>query len=107
MRPHGVNFSVFSKSSTGVDLLLFNAVNDAQPARVLALDPGKNRTAHYWHAYVPGLQPGQIYSYRVRGASDPHSGLRFDPDKVLLDPYGKAVAVPWHYSRQAACQPRR
>jgi glycogen operon protein len=105
VRPHGVNFSVFSKSSTGVDLLLFNAVNDAQPARVLTLDPGKNRTAHYWHAYVPGLQPGQIYSYRVRGAFDPHRGLRFDPDKVLLDPYGKAVAVPRHYSRQAARQP--
>ena len=105
MCPHGVNFSIFSKSSTGVDLLLFNAVNDAQPARVLTLDPGKNRTAHYWHAYVPGLQPGQIYSYRVRGAFDPHRGLRFDPDKVLLDPYGKAVAVPRHYSRQAARQP--
>jgi glycogen operon protein len=103
--PHGVNFSVFSKSSTGVDLLLFNEVNDAQPARVLALDPGKNWTAHYWHAYVPGLQPGQIYSYRVRGPFDPSRGLRFDPDKVLLDPYGKAVAVPRHYSRQAACQP--
>src|SRR3989441_10378896 len=105
MRPHGVNFSVFSKSSTGVDLLLFNAVHDAQPARVLALDPGKHRTAHYWHAYVPDLQPGQIYAYRVRGAFDPHRGLRFDPDKVLLDPYGKAVAVPRHYSRQAARQP--
>src|SRR2546425_920731 len=105
VRPHGVNFSVFSKSSTGVDLLLFNEVNDAQPARVLALDPGKHRTAYYWHAYVPGLQPGQMYSYRVRGAFDPHRGLRFDPDKVLLDPYGKAVAVPRHYSRQAARQP--
>jgi len=105
VRPHGVNFSVFSKSSTGVDLLLFNAVHDAQPARVLALDPGKHRTAHYWHAYVPDLQPGQIYAYRVRGAFDPHRGLRFDPDKVLLDPYGKAVAVPQHYSRQAARQP--
>ena len=84
VHPQGVNFSVFSKSSTGVDLLLFNAVNDAQPARVLALNPGKNRTAHYWHAYVPGLKPGQIYSYRVRGAFAPDRGLRFDPDKVLL-----------------------
>ncbi len=105
VRPYGVNFSVFSKSSTGVDLLLFKEVHDAQPARVLALDPGKNRTAHYWHAYVPGLKPGQIYSYRVRGAFAPDRGLRFDPDKVLLDPYGKAVAVPRHSSRQAACQP--
>ena len=105
VHPQGVNFSVFSKSSTGVDLLLFNAVNDAQPARVLALNPGKNRTAHYWHAFVPGLQPGQIYSYRVQGPFDPSRGLRFDPAEVLLDPYGKAVAVPRHYSRQAACQP--
>src|SRR5262245_45131001 len=53
---HDVNFNVLSKSSTGVDLLLFNEVNDAQPARVLALDPGKHRTAHYWHASVPDLQ---------------------------------------------------
>ena len=60
--PPGVNVSVFSKSSTGGDLLLFNAVNDVQPARVLALDPGKHRTAHYWHASVHGLQPGQMYS---------------------------------------------
>jgi isoamylase len=67
--------------------------------------PGPNLTYHYWHVFVKGLQPGQLYGYRVHGASDPASGLRFDPTKVLLDPYGRGVVVPKNYSRQAARLP--
>ena len=77
----------------------------AQPARVIRLDPQRHRTYHYWHVFVPGLQAGQLYGYRVSGPCDPARGLRCDPDKVLLDPYGQAVAVPPHYSRRAAQQP--
>ena len=105
LSPNGVNFSLFSKNSTLVELLLFNHVDDAKPARVIILDPWKNRTYHYWHVFVSGLRPGQIYGYRVQGPFEPQRGLRFDPDKILLDPYGRAVAVPKQYSRIAASKP--
>ena len=67
----GVNFSIFSRTATGVDLLLFDDVNDARPARVISLDRRRNRTHHYWHAFVAGLEPGQVYGYRAQGAYDP------------------------------------
>ena len=97
-----MNFSVFSKHATGVELLLFDRVDDAQAARVIRLDPAANRTYHYWHVFVPGVTAGQIYGYRVEGPLDPASGMRFDPTKVLLDPYGRGVVVPDGYSRDAA-----
>jgi isoamylase len=98
----GVNFSVFSKHATGVELLLFDHVDDAKPARVIQIDPAANRTYHYWHMFVPGVRAGQIYGYRVEGPWDPANGLRFDPSKVLLDPYGRGLAVPDGYDRAAA-----
>ncbi|HSE35778.1 MAG TPA: glycogen debranching protein GlgX [Blastocatellia bacterium] len=98
----GVNFSLFSRSATGVELLLFDRADDARPARVIRVDHTTNRTYHYWHVMVPHLQPGQIYGYRVQGPLDPSSGLRFDPAKVLLDPYARGVVVPKTYSRDAA-----
>jgi len=101
----GVNFSVFSRSASGVELLLFDREDDARPQRVVRLDPSANRTYHYWHVFVPGVQPGQIYGYRVEGSNDPPSGRRFDSTKVLLDPYGRGVVVPRTYSREAACGP--
>jgi isoamylase len=98
----GVNFSVYSASATGLDLLLFDDADDAAPARVIALDPPRNRTHHYWHAFVRGLHPGQVYAYRADGPWRPGDGFRFDRTKVLLDPYGRAVAVPRSYDRRAA-----
>ena len=62
--PRGVNFSLFSKHGTGVELLLFDHVDDAQPARTIRLDPVTNRSYHYWHVFVPGLTAGTIYGYR-------------------------------------------
>ena len=103
--PDGVNFSVFSKNATRIDLLLFNRVDDPNPARVISLDPRKNRTYHYWHCFIPGLRPGQVYGYRAAGPLEPEKGLRFDPEKVLLDPYGRSVAVPEGYSHKAASRP--
>jgi glycogen operon protein len=101
-RGGGVNFSVFSRSATGVELLFFDGVDDSRPSRVIAIDPASNRTYHYWHVFVPGVEAGQIYGYRVEGPHDPASGMRFDPGKVLLDPYGRGVVVPKNYSRDAA-----
>jgi len=100
----GINFSLFSRSATGVELLLFDREDDARPARIVRLDPAANRTYHYWHVCVPGIRPGQLYGYRVVGPSDPANGMRFDPAKVLLDPYGRGVVVPKNYSRDAARQ---
>ncbi len=105
LRDDGANFSLFSRSATGVELLFFDRPDDARPSRTIELDPHRHRTYHYWHAFVPRVQPGQLYGYRVRGPSDPSRGLRFDPTKLLLDPYGRGVAVPPTYSRQAAAQP--
>jgi glycogen operon protein len=103
--PDGVNFSVYSKNATGMDLLLFEKASDPKPAHIISLDPGKNRTHHYWHIFLTGLKHGQIYGYRVRGPFKPELGLRFDADKVLLDPYAKCLAIPERYSRHAASLP--
>jgi len=100
--PGGVNFSLFSRSASMVELLFFDREDDGQPARVISIDPVSNRTYHYWHVFVPDVQPGQIYGFRARGPFDPANGLRFDASKLLLDPYGRAVAVPKNYSRDAA-----
>jgi glycogen operon protein len=100
----GVNFSLFSRTATGVELVLFDREDDAAPSRVVPVDPATNRTYHYWHAFVPGVLPGQLYGYRVQGPSAPARGLRFDPSKVLLDPYGRGVVVPKDYTREAARQ---
>lgn len=98
----GVNFSLYSRHASRVELLLFNHTDDSQPDRVIPLDPSLNRTYHYWHVFVPDLKAGQLYGYRIHGPFDPSQGLRFDPQKLLLDPYGRAVVVPKNYSRQAA-----
>jgi isoamylase len=98
----GANFSVFSRSAEGIELLLFDRADDNRPSRVIRMDPCANRTYHYWHVFVPGLQAGQIYGFRAFGPFAPDRGLRFDPSKVLLDPYGRAVTVPVNYSREAA-----
>ncbi len=101
----GVNFSLFSRHATGVELLLFGGVDEVTPSQVISLDPVRMRTYHYWHVFVPGLKAGQLYAYRVTGPETPEQGLRFDSAKVLLDPYGKGVVVPNGFSRSAACPP--
>src|SRR6187200_409466 len=102
VRPDGVNFSVFSKDATLLELLLFDAADAAEPSRTIPLDPKAHRSYHYWHAFVPGLRPGQLYAYRAYGPFAPERGLLFDSDKVLLDPYALGVAVPDGYNREAA-----
>ena len=101
----GANFSLFSRSASRVELLLFDRADAAHPSQVVKLDPQTQRTYHYWHAFVPGVRTGQLYAYRVHGSSDSARGTRFDPSKVLLDPYGRGAVVPPKYSREAAAQP--
>jgi isoamylase len=82
---HGTNFSLFSEHATKVELCLFDA-DDAEE-RV----PVVERTAHTWHVELPGVGAGQRYGYRVHGPYDPHAGHRFNPCKLLIDPYAKAI----------------
>jgi glycogen operon protein len=83
----GVNFSLFSEEATGVELLLFDEHDDTQPIVTIPLDPAVNRSFHFWHVYVRHLTAGYHYAYRVHGPDVAHG--RFDPEKVLLDPYAK------------------
>jgi isoamylase len=103
--PGGANFALFAKRSTGAQLLLFDGADAPKPSRVIDLDPRANRTYHYWHVFVPGVTADQIYAYRVARPFDPARGLRFEPDKVLLDPDGKCIARPAARSREAARRP--
>jgi len=105
LRNGGANFSLFSRDATLIELLFFDRADDGRPSRVVALDPAVHRTYHYWHVFVPGIKAGQLYGYRAHGPAEPAAGLRFDPGKVLLDPYGRGVVVPPNYSRAAAAEP--
>ncbi|MFT4039769.1 MAG: glycogen debranching protein GlgX [Thermomicrobiales bacterium] len=84
----GVNFAIASCDATRVELCLFARPDDPYEAGRIVLP---ERTQHVWHGYVPGLGPGQAYGYRVYGAYRPDQGLRFNPAKLLLDPYARAI----------------
>ncbi len=98
----GVNFSVYAKEATRVELLLFEHADSPGPSRVLELSAPTHTSFHYWHAFVPGLVAGQVYGYRVDGPYRPESGAEFNAAKVLLDPYGRLVVTPKSYDRSAA-----
>lgn len=100
----GVNFSLFSKYATAIELLLFDDTNSPVPSRTILLTPQTNRTFFYWHIFVHGIGVGQVYAYRVYGPDNPAQGHRFDPDKVVLDPYAKAIVGAEIYDRQAASE---
>lgn len=101
----GVNFSIYSHDATAMELLLFDDVNSPEPSACIAFDPRINRSFHYWHIEVAGIGPGQLYGFRAIGPGSRKHGYRFDREKLLLDPYARAVAVPEAYDRQAARGP--
>jgi glycogen operon protein len=93
----GVNFAIFAENATGVELCLFDErMGKTQAATV----PMTERTHHMFHIYLPGIKPGQLYGYRVHGPYDPANGHRFNPAKLLIDPYAKAIAgtIEWDNS---------
>ncbi len=98
----GVNFCVYARHATQVDLLLFDQAADAQAVQTVTLSPQQNRTYDYWHVFVAGAKAGQLYGYRVTGPVKPAAGLRFDPEKLLVDPYALAVANTEKYDRGRA-----
>src|SRR5438874_2463120 len=87
----GTNFSIFSEHAEGVELCLFDDTGNEQRVEVT------QRRALNWHCYLPDISPGQRYGYRVRGPYAPSEGQRFNPDKLLIDPYAKAIdgVVDW------------
>ena len=101
---NGVNFSLYSKNATSVQLLLFDQKDHSAPLHILTLDPKVNKTFNYWHIFVEGLNHGQLYAYRIDGPFEPSKGFRFNKNKVLLDPYTRAVATD-SYDRKAALGP--
>ncbi|WP_338602180.1 glycogen debranching protein GlgX [Sulfolobus tengchongensis] len=84
----GVNFSLFSENAEKVELLLYSPSNQKYPKEVIEL---KEKTGDIFHTFVPGLRPGSLYAYRVYGPYKPELGLRFNPNKALIDPYAKAI----------------
>ena len=90
----GVNFALFSEHATRVELCLFDTVDAEQPSHCL---PISEHTDQVWHAYLPEVLPGQLYGYRVHGPYEPQQGHRFNPNKIVLDPYAKSIGrdVRW------------
>ena len=86
---NGVNFALYADNATSVELCLFSTSEDEVESFKIRLI---ERTHHVWHAYFPDLRPGQLYGYRVHGNYDPQNGHRFNPAKLLIDPYAKAIA---------------
>nr|WKN39713.1 glycogen debranching protein GlgX [Tunicatimonas sp. TK19036] len=91
----GVNFALFSEHATAVHLCLFHDPDDDHEYVCIRL---REQTDHVWHLYLPGFQPGQAYGYRVDGPFEPTQGMRFNPNKLLLDPYAKAIngRISWN-----------
>ena len=90
----GVNFALYAENATGVELCLFNDPKDETEAVRI---PITERSTQIWHVYIPDAKPGQLYGYRVHGPYDPAAGHRFNPAKLLIDPYAKAIAgkIEW------------
>jgi isoamylase len=103
----GVNFALFSRHATRVRLELFDRPEDAEPARVIDLEPSRNRTGDVWHVWVPGVAHGQLYGYRVDGPYAPDHGHRFNFNRLLLDPFATAISPPpaWDYAAERGYDP--
>ena len=92
----GVNFAVFSEHGTRVELCLFDSPDAASEFVTIPLT---EQTDMVWHGYLPDARPGQLYGLRVHGPFDPHRGHRFNPHKLLLDPYAKVIGRTVRVSR--------
>ncbi|RAU82524.1 glycogen debranching protein GlgX [Pontibacter arcticus] len=93
----GVNFALHAENATDVELCFFSSEEENNASVSVKLT---ERTHQVWHAYVPDMKPGQLYGYRVHGPYEPENGHRFNPNKLLLDPYAKAISgtIDWHDS---------
>ncbi|MGB8830897.1 MAG: glycogen debranching enzyme GlgX, partial [Candidatus Sulfotelmatobacter sp.] len=90
----GVNFALYSEHAEKVELCLFDILGKRETVRIALPE----QTDMVWHGYLPEIRPGQLYGYRVYGPYAPEKGQRFNPHKLLLDPYGKQVQGTIHWS---------
>jgi isoamylase len=97
----GVNFAIFSRHATRVILELYQNYYDDKPSHVFELDPVKNKTGDIWHIYVYGVGHGQYYGWRIDGPYDPINGKRFNVNKLLIDPYAKAITTFFDWNDDA------
>jgi isoamylase len=91
----GVNFAIFSQNATAVRLLLFDEAQSGTPSTVVSFG---EVTDQVWHAYLPDVRPGALYGYKIDGPYEPSNGHRFNPNKLLIDPYAKAVSGLVHWN---------
>ena len=87
----GVNFVLFSRNATRVLLEFYEHPDDSSPSRIIDLDPMSHRAGDIWHVWVRDIDAGQLYGYRIEGPYQPQKGHRFNPRKLLLDPYARAI----------------
>ena len=99
---NGLNFAIFSRHATGVRLDLFEQPEDATPSRSFILDASRNKTGDIWHVWLEGIQPGQLYGFRIAGPYAPQEGHRFNPNKLVVDPYATAIQSPADCDLRAA-----
>ena len=96
----GVNFALFAENATKVELCLFDSAASTQEQHKITL---KEYTDKVWHAYLPDVLPGQLYGYRVHGPYEPEHGHRFNPNKVVLDPYAKLIGRELKWADEVFC----
>lgn len=94
---NGVNFALYSENATAVEICLFDNEDDGEESIREFLPEHSHQV---WHGYIPGIKPTQLYGYRVHGPYEPENGHRFNPHKLLIDPYAKAISgvINWHHS---------
>jgi isoamylase len=89
----GVNFAIYSENAAAIELCLFDEVDSTEWESIFL----REVTGYVWHCYLPGVKPGQLYGYRAHGPFEPEQGHRFNPKKLLVDPYAKAIAGKVHW----------
>lgn len=95
----GVNFGIFSKNAKAVSLELFKNYYDTKPLASFPLSPITNKTGDVWHIYIEGIKAGFYYGYRVEGPYEPENGHRFNSNKLLIDPYAKAISGFFNFDK--------
>lgn len=90
----GTNFALFSEHATRVELCFFDSMDATRESKRIVMPEYNNNV---WHVYIPHVLPGQLYGYRVHGPYNPEKGLRFNANKLLVDPYAKSIVRPVHW----------
>ncbi len=105
LHDHGVQFVVFSRSATGMRLLLYDRVEDLEPSEVIKFQRETDRWGDIWSIFVPEMGAGQLYHFQAEGPHDPGRGMRFDSRARLIDPYARALAGTFQQSSDGVVRP--